>query len=447
MKKFLIKPYLWVFTLYFMQGMPYAIVMLLSSILLKQFGFSNSQIAFYTSLFILPWVIKFFFAPFLEKISTKRTLILANETGLAVISLLIALLLYLHWIKLAAALFFMMALVASWHDITTDGFYLVSLNPTQQLNYVGLRTLAFQFARLFCQGVVVIAIGYLLYLLSLKNSWAIAFIFFAILIMLFVIFHARVLPFPEDQQVKKILRVGEDNSAESLSLQVLSRDHSAKSIDVFKIFFSIPKILPIIFFIFFYNVAEAQLIKIVPLFLLDPIVAGGLQMDIKQVGFLYGVCGLVAMLTGIFLSIWLIKLFGLKKCLIGATVALLCSQLGYLVISSNIGQKNLNLIIMVILLGQFCYGLSNNAYMVTLLGVARGHKHSMSFYAIITGIMGLGMMLPGAISGRIQHYLGYMNFFVWIVLLQGAVLWFTCKKISLFNHENTIPERTFAARS
>ena len=37
-------------------------------------------------------------------------------------------------------------------------------------------------------------------------------------------------------------------------------------------------------------------------------------------------------------------------------------------------------------------------------------------YAICTGFMALGMMLPGMASGWIQERLGYANFFTWVCL-------------------------------
>ncbi len=421
MSKQLAKPIFWVFTLYFMQGVPYALVMLVSAILLKQFAFTNSEIAFYTSLFILPWVIKFFFAPFFEQITSKKTLVIIIQYLLAAISLCIAIFIYLQAFKVAISLFFLMAFVASCHDISTDGFYLISLNRDQQIRYVGIRSLAFQFARLCCQGGVVILVGFLLQYFPLNKAWMLGFLLLAITMATVASYHVYVLP--------KIVRQ-------------ISATKRFAFLPIFKAFFAKAHIFHIICFVFFYNIAEAQLIKIVPLFLLDSPAAGGLQLNVQQVGLLYGSFGIAFMILGVFVSSWLIRLYGLRKCLITMTALLLFSQIGYLIISSNIGQINWVWVSITILLGQFCYGLSNNAYMVSLLDLVREHEYSMSFYAIVTAIMAMGMMIPGAISGYIQHQIGYFNFYIWVMLLQAGVLFYTKYVITHLNYEHSDAQGT-----
>lgn len=413
------KPLFWVPTLYFMQGVPYAVVMLVSAIVLKQFAFTNSHIAFYTSLFILPWVVKFFFAPFFEQQASKRFFIITFQFALGIISALIAVLLAVQALQGVALLFFVMALVASWQDITTDGFYLIALNRAQQIHYVGIRTLAFQLARLCCQGGVVIGVGFLLqHHWALNVAWMMGFMVVAGMMTILASYHWRVLPHTEGALTK-----------------------SLAFLPVFKAFFAKEHIAAIIFFVFIYNVAEAQLIKIVPLFLLDTPAAGGLHLNVTHVGFIYGTLGMVFMLLGIFVSSWCIRNYGLKKCLMAMTAILLLSQGGYILISANIGQNNLIWVIVFVLLGQFCYGLSNNAYMVSLLDLVREHEYSMSFYAIVTGIMALGMMIPGSLSGYIQQHLGYLNFFIWIIGLQGGVLFYTQWITKYLHHEHTDTQR------
>jgi PAT family beta-lactamase induction signal transducer AmpG len=62
---------------------------------------------------------------------------------------------------------------------------------------------------------------------------------------------------------------------------------------------------------------------------------------------------------------------------------------------------------------QFGYGFGFTAYMVYMMMVSAG-EHSTAHYAICTGFMALGMMLPGLSAGWIQDHLGYTNFFVWV---------------------------------
>lgn len=384
-----------------MQGMPYALVMLVSAILLKQFNFTNSKITFYTSLFTLPWVLKFSFAGFLENISTKKSLIVNSEYGIALIIFLIGLLIFFNSFAIAIMGFFLIAFLSSWHDIAADGYYLVQLNRKQQIQYVPIRTLAFQAARFFCQGGMVIAIGWMAQKTSLNFSWMLGFFLLAFLILIIALYHQFILTSEEILKVK------------------------TKSIlFIFREFFNQSQIVPILLFIFFYNVAEAQLIKVVPLFLLDSNSVGGLNYSITQVGFIYGTLGLISMLVGVLLSGEIIKRFGIKKPLIIFTAIFLISLVGYALLSAHL-ISNIFWVAIVIGLTQFCFGLSNNAFMTCLVDRAREHAYSMSFYAIFTGIMAFGMMIPGAISGYLQQYLGYWNFFNWILILQMAVWFFT----------------------
>ena len=74
-------------------------------------------------------------------------------------------------------------------------------------------------------------------------------------------------------------------------------------------------------------------------------------------------------------------------------------------------------------LEQFGYGFGFTAYMLYMIYFAEG-KHKTAHYAICTGFMALGMMLPGMISGWIQEVVGYQNFFIWVVLctIPGFIL-------------------------
>ena len=64
---------------------------------------------------------------------------------------------------------------------------------------------------------------------------------------------------------------------------------------------------------------------------------------------------------------------------------------------------------------QFGYGFGFTAMMLYMIMVADG-EHKTAHYAICTGLMALGMMVPGMCSGRMQEYLGYQNFFIWVCI-------------------------------
>lgn len=118
-------PYRWILTLYFMQGLPFALVVFVSSILYKHFDLSNTDIAFYTSLLLLPWFLKPFLSPILEVIATKRTLVLCMEYGFALLCFLLMLSLSMpNFFMMSILLFGLIALTSAMHDITSDGLYI-----------------------------------------------------------------------------------------------------------------------------------------------------------------------------------------------------------------------------------------------------------------------------------------------------------------------------------
>jgi PAT family beta-lactamase induction signal transducer AmpG len=64
---------------------------------------------------------------------------------------------------------------------------------------------------------------------------------------------------------------------------------------------------------------------------------------------------------------------------------------------------------------QFTYGFAFTAYMMYMIRAAEG-EHKTAHYAICTGIMALGMMLPGMFAGKLQEMLGYQTFFISVLV-------------------------------
>lgn len=170
------------------------------------------------------------------------------------------------------------------------------------------------------------------------------------------------------------------------------------------------KIYPILFFIFVYNFSEAQMQKIIPLFLLDQ---HGLGLNLYQVGQLYGIFGSMFLMSGIFISGLLITKYPLTQCLKRVTVLLILAHALYLL--WPFFKTASPLLYLVILLNQFTVGLANGTYMSYLLGIANKSKLPMSMYAVCTSIMALSFVFFGAFSGWIEQQLGYAVFLLTFV--------------------------------
>lgn len=71
---------------------------------------------------------------------------------------------------------------------------------------------------------------------------------------------------------------------------------------------------------------------------------------------------------------------------------------------------NLILISICVAIEQLGYGFGFTAYMLYLIYIAEG-EHKTAHYAIGTGFMALGMMIPGMPAGWIQQeHIGYTSF-------------------------------------
>lgn len=267
-----------------------------------------------------------------------------------------------------------------------------------------MRTLSYQFARLVSQGGLVILVGLLNYYLAKVIAWQYALGVLATMTLMTAIYHHCVLPSADSKkQSRHILRSFQ---------QVIMR------------FVTLPNIMSSIGFLFIYNMAEAQLQRIVPLFLLDSASMGGLQMSITQVGLLCGGLGILSLCIGAVISGWILKKYSLERCLMPMTLLAVIANAGYLLLSA-FEISNIIVIGVVVSIAQFAFGLSNSAYMANLLRLVAKQPYQMSLYAVGTSIMALGMMLSGAISGYLQNFLGYTSFFIWILLVGFGIYLYT----------------------
>jgi PAT family beta-lactamase induction signal transducer AmpG len=365
--------------------MPYVVVTLIATIMYQQYGMTNTQAAFLTSLFMLPWTIKPLFAPFLECLATRKKLTLYAQATVTLLFIILAFCVENpNFLMISSLSFAALAFVSSLHDIVSDGIYLINLNSEEQKKYVALRSFFYQMGRLIIKGGLLVFIGSLALHYKLK-VWQIFFFSLFVIGFLLTLYHKARIP---EKQTKQ----------ESINPNYRQ---------VFKTLLFNTPIYPILFFIFLYNFSEAQMQKIIPLFLLDK---EGLGLNLYQVGQLYGISGSIFLMLGIFVSGWLITHFLLEKCLKNVTFFLLLGHLFYLLFPFF--HTNHSLLYLVVLLNQFSVGLANGTYMGYLLKVANKSGYPMSMYTVCTSIMALSYVLFGALSGWIEQQLGYSGFFL-----------------------------------
>jgi PAT family beta-lactamase induction signal transducer AmpG len=404
------RPWRWIPTLYFGQGLPYVTVMTLSVVMYKNLGVSNTEIALYTSWLYLPWVIKPLWSPLVDLLGSKRRWIVVLQFVLGAALAMVALALPApKFLQMTLAVLWLMAFASATHDIAADGFYMLALNQRSQAAFVGVRSTFYRLSMIAGQGGLVWMAGWLQERSGTPAAaWAQVFWLMAALFAVAGAWHLWALPRP----------AGDLSAPRGTSF---GRDFVA----VYRVFFAKPEIVRLLAFLLLYRFAEAQLLKLVTPFLLDPVAVGGLGLRTQDVGIAYGTVGVAALTAGGLLGGWLISRHGLRRLL---WPLVLCMHLPNTVfVALALWQpQSLVLVSAAVAVEQFGYGLGFTAYMVYMLMVAGGHdgrpgtdgagganEHQTAHYALCTGFMALGMMLPGMGAGWLQEQLSYTVFFVW----------------------------------
>lgn len=389
-------PWSFIPTLYFAQGIPYVLVNTVSVIMYKKMGVSNQVIGL-TSILYLPWVIKMLWGPFVDSYSTKRKWILLTQSALAVLFLIIALSTNLSaFLLLSLAIFILVAFTSATHDIAADGFYMLALEQKQQAFFVGIRSTFFRLAMIFGSGLLVMLAGRLEASMPIASTWTVVFIVSSALFLLVFLYHRFILPYPaEDRPERK-------------------KEERLSFLEIFADYFKQPKIIAIVSFILLYRVGEAILLKMAAPFLLDDPSQGGLGLPTTTVGFIYGTVGVLGLTFGGILGGWVIARFGLRKCVWPMALCLNLPNAVYIYMAY--ARPSVAVVGALVGLEQFAYGLGFTSMMVFMMYVSRG-PYKTSHFAISTGFMALGMMLPGFLSGYLQAWLGYLDFFILVICL------------------------------
>lgn len=400
-------PLSWLTSLYFAEGLPYMMIVIVSTVMYKNLGIPNADIAFYTAWFHLPWVIKPLWSPFVNHIKTTRFWIIASQFVIGILFAFVGLSLpSVGFFKWSLILMWLMAFSSATHDIVADGFYIQALNAHQQSLFVGFRSLFYRLAMIVAQGGIVAWVGYMnKESISMQRAWAVAMFALSVLFVVFALFHSKILPFTE-----KAKRVTD--------IKGIFVDYCVTVID----FFKKKGIGVALLFILLYRLGEAQLAKMAPPFLLDSVETGGLGLSNEQVGLTYGIIGVGGLILGGILGGFLVAKQGLKFWIWPMALAMKLPDIAY-VLLARFQPENILLIQSAIFVEQLGYGFGFTAFMLYLLFLARG-RHSTAHYAFATGIMALGMMLPSMASGAIQEQVGYFYFFIWVMLctIPGLVL-------------------------
>lgn len=406
-------PITWVPSVYFAMGLPFVVLNMVSVLMFKGMGIRDGQITFWTSLIMMPWTLKFLWSPFLEMYKTKKFFVVLTQLVTGLGFLLVGLVLHLPWFF--SLCIFLMAIIAfsgATHDIATDGVYMAELSKEEQASWIGWQGAFYNIAKIVASGGLVWVAGRLLKHFggvegaskevmhsAATNAWMIVMIAIGALMILLGLYHIKQLPSGKGTVVKT------ESAKETFD----------RLVEVLKNFFTKKHIVYYIFFIILYRFGEGFVMKIVPLFLKAARSAGGLGLNEEQIGLYYGTFGAAAFVLGSVLAGYYISHFGLKRTLFSLCCIFNLPFVAYTFLSQVQPESGL-LIGSMITLEYFGYGFGFAGLTLFMMQQIAPGKHQMAHYAFASGIMNLGVMLPGMVSGLISDAIGYKWFFVFTLI-------------------------------
>ncbi len=359
----------------------------------------NAKNTFIVSLLYLPWVIKPLWSPAVDILKTRRWWIWTMQllVGVALSGVALALPAP-YFLPATLALFWLLAFASATHDVAADGFYLLALAEREQAWFNGIRTTCYRLAAILAKGQLVILAGILgASQNNFSAAWSEVFGLVAGLMLLLGIYHRFILPRPASDVPG-----------------TAGQNFTGEFFKTFKAFFQKPGIGSALLFLLIYRFGEAQLMPITQLFFLDAHDKGGLGLSNSQLGYLYNYVGGISLVCGGLLGGFVISRQGLKFWLWPMLLAMHLPDAVFIWLAAA-QPENHFAIGAGIAVEQFGYGFGFASYMLYMIYLARG-AHATAHYALCTGFMALGMMIPGLWSGWLAAQLGYKLFFVWVVL-------------------------------
>ncbi len=464
LKAYLKSSYVWTFSTYYAEGFPYGIIRLTSDVFFKAHNVSLQAIGL-TSLYGLPWTLKFLWGPYIEAISTKRKWLLLMQATLVMLILAIAFATTLpSGIKIVAILFFISAIFSATNDIATDGYYMEALDKDNQAKFVGNRVMAYRIA-------LITTSGFLIYIAGLTN-WFTGYFLGACILGLFFLFHVFFLAKVEVKKrslreilniklvfkiffgaaflygvfwafkyifasstiqnilnpimpiINKISLPGKIGIGLLLCLTLIALnlkrlkkrfiDKDSFYAKSFVSFLDQEKIGLALVFILIFRTGESLLFSMSRPFFMD------IGVTISQIGIISGTFGTISTILGSIIGGFLIAKKGLDKTIwpiilaqnfTNLIYAALAYKYYYLVGHIDQVQANLYLSGLVILIDNFASGMGSALFTVYLMRTCK-IEYKTSHFAIVTGLMTVSSTFAGVLSGFLASSLGYPIFFL-----------------------------------
>jgi len=348
----------------------------------------------------MPWVIKPLWASLIDVVMTKRWWIYTMEIIVGCLFVGMAFVIKTpNYFLLSVVVAWAIALLSSSHDIATDGFYLIELNPAQQSFFVGIQSAAYNVGKISATGFTVMLCGF--FYDETQNyftAWSFGLIVVGCVCIAIGLYHRFILPKGEKKRRKTL------------------KQEMHEFIKVYVDFVRLRGLIMAFFFLFFYKLPESMLTTILPLFLLDSADNGGLGLTNTFTGLAYGTVAPVTLILGGFLGGYAIYRKGFKYWIWWMLLAVNSPNIVYIILA-HYNIQNYAIVLSCLAFEQFCFSFGYSAYLVFVFYMVKDSKFKTAHYAFFSGVMLLGVMLPKMASGWLQELMGYEQFFIFIIFM------------------------------
>lgn len=390
----------WVSTTYFAEGLPFMLVCFLFAAYLTDIGAPETWIG-YANILSLPWSLKAIWAPAVDVYGTKRTWLLASEgvlcLGFGILTAVIAFgpthveVSGDHTILLIlTGLLAVISVFAATHDVAIDGYYMEAIpSQDEQAAYTGLRSAAYQVARIFARSGLMYLAG--------AFGWVYGFGVGAAFLTVAWIFHLLILPQVEVQKTQ------------TATLHDLGQGF----LKAFAAYLKQPSIGLVLALLVTYKLGDQLMFSMNTTFMMREVHVS--KANLAWIG-LIGTGGLTG---GALLSAWAIKRFGWEKAVWPLTLGMNLNIWLYVWLASVMAHANahevapppLAVVAAVYACEQFAGGLGASVLVVFSLRSCQPGFNAAHF-AIATAISSLGSWALGGQGGWIVAKIGYTNLYL-----------------------------------
>ena len=394
-------PWSWVPSGYFAEGIPYVMITWVAATMFKDLGHSDTEITFWVGNITLMWSLKPLWAVFLDMFKTKKWIVLAMEFGMVGLLVLVGFCLPMSsYFLISIGVLWMMAFASATQDICMDGIYITSLNKKDQAKYVGIQGVFWNVGRIFSMAFIVYVASY--FGQGETSSWTIAWCVAAAVMSALAGYHIFFLP-----------RGSVTDRPKSI------KEARVTFVDAWIDFFRKPQIWGMLAFVFLFRSGEGLLLGVGHLFLQADSEVGGIGLSLAQKSIIDGTVSTVVSLAGGILGGMFISKYGLKKTLFTMAICLNLPNLTYVYLAfAAQGGVPVTLwtVGSLVTIEKFFYSFGFIANMLYMMQQISPGKYHMTHYAFCTAIMNLVLWPTTAVSGFLADYLGYLTFFIIVML-------------------------------